>query len=326
MGFAAFIREHKEDWSSLEDLLSRFHKQKHTISAQDIDLLTRLYRRSSTHLAYLRTYYPEDSATSYLNDLVTRAHHIVYREEYTSGHQLSHFFKSYFPSLIQKRGLFIGFAFLLFLVGALSGFLAIYYDPLNLYVVLPPEIAEGVSPDRLGEGHEFISHPVISAAIMTNNIRVAILAFVGGVTFGTFSFYLLLDNGLMLGALAAVFWRAGKLYPFFAYILPHGIIELTAIFIAGGAGLYMGYHMLVPGPYPWKHQFLRSARESAQLLLGTFPLFVIAAVIEGYITPSSLTLGAKYSVAAVTLILLAAYYRYGRFQERQSASLDLTSR
>jgi uncharacterized membrane protein SpoIIM required for sporulation len=151
---------------------------------------------------------------------------------------------------------------------------------------------------------------------MTNNIRVAVLAFVSGITLGLGTIYLLVTNGLLIGALAAVFVQSGKSYIFWAYILPHGIIELTAIFIAGGAGLYMGYRIFVPGPYSRKHRFLESAKESAQLMLGTIPLFVIAGIIEGYITPSAISLEAKYLVASATLLLFAVYYVYGASKQR----------
>ncbi|WP_371756161.1 stage II sporulation protein M [Ferviditalea candida] len=84
----------------------------------------------------------------------------------------------------------------------------------------------------------------------------------------------------------------------------------AVIFVAGGAGLYMGYRMFVPGCYPRKFQLLRSAKESAQLLLGTLPMFVVAGIIEGYITPAELPLQAKYGFAAVTLLLLIFYFLY----------------
>jgi uncharacterized membrane protein SpoIIM required for sporulation len=162
---------------------------------------------------------------------------------------------------------------------------------------------------------------------MSNNIKVAVLAFVGGITFGVATVYFMIFNGLLLGALAAVYWQAGKSYEFWAYILPHGVIELTAIFIAGGAGLYMGYRMFVPGQYPWGLQLIRTAKESVQLLMGTIPLFVIAGIIEGFITPSSLSLTTKYAVAIGTLALLTGYYIYGRLrQQRHKASLDLISK
>lgn len=318
MKLSFFIKENKETWSQLETLIHKFQKKQKEISAEDIDLLTSLYKQISTHVSYAQTYFPTDEITIYLNELITQAHHILYKEQFKSKHQLAYFFKEYFITLIRKRHLFILFAFLLFFIGALSGYIAVQQDPLNVYVILPAQIAENVDPHRVGEGHDQISNPLMSSAIMLNNIKVAIMAFVGGITFGLFTIYAMLYNGLIVGALAAVFHQAGKSYIFWAYILPHGIIELTVIFIAGGAGLYMGYRMFVPGSYPRFKQLRISALESLQLLLGTIPLFVIAGIIEGYITPSQLSLEAKYAFAISTLLFLVMYYLYGLSQHYKS--------
>jgi uncharacterized membrane protein SpoIIM required for sporulation len=322
-----FMKQHRSTWSQLEQILPLFAQSPRKIPAQQIDLLTQLYKKTSNHLAHMRTNHPEDEVTHYLNQLVSQAHHAVFQEQYKSKHQLGHFFKIYFPILLLDRQRFILFAFVLFLIGALSGFIAIIIDPSHLYTVIPKSIAGQIDPNKIGPGGVDIPNASISAAIMTNNIKVAVLAFVGGITFGIATAYFMVFNGLLIGALAAVYWQAGKSYEFWAYILPHGVIELMAIFIAGGAGLYLGYRMFVPGQHPWRLQLIRTAKESVQLLMGTIPLFVIAGTIEGFITPSSLSLATKYAVAGGTLVLLAVYYMYGRVrQQRHNASLALMSK
>lgn len=160
---------------------------------------------------------------------------------------------------------------------------------------------------------------------MTNNIQVAFLAFAGGITFGILTVYVMVSNGIMVGALAGLFWHYGQSYAFWAYIVPHGVIELTAIFIAGGAGLLMGYKLFVPGPYSRVYQLKRQAKRSVQLLLGTIPLFVIAGVIEGFITPASFSLETKYIVACVTILALILYILIGKMllgKNNAKASLD----
>jgi uncharacterized membrane protein SpoIIM required for sporulation len=318
MDIQRLLRRHREDWKELEQLLDTFAKNSTLINAERIHRLAHLYKKASSHLALLQSRYPADELTGYLNQLVTRAHHTIYKQEHHSGKQLSDFFGRYFIGLIRSRRMFILTAFVLLLLGAGTGFIAVYVDPDSLYSVFPSQVADNIDPSRTGEGLEYAAHSIVSAEIMTNNIRVAILAFAAGITFGLGTVYLLAYNGLIIGALAAIYWRAGESYLFWAYILPHGVIELTAIFIAGGSGLYMGYKMWVPGHYPWRLQLLRSAKESVQLLLGTIPLFVIAAIIEGYITPSGLSLEMKYAIAVLTLLLLAAYYAYGTTRERRS--------
>ena len=321
-----FIKLHRSAWIELESLLPLFAKSPKKINADQINQLTHLYKKASSHLAQMRTNHPQDEITHYLNQLVAKAHHAVFQEQFKSKHQLGHFFSVYFPALLRNYQRFIFFAFVLFMTGAASGFISVWNEPANLYAILPYSMAGSIDPDRTGEGLLNAPHAVISASIMTNNIRVAVLAFVAGITFGIGTVYLMVYNGLFVGAITAVYWKAGESYLFWAYILPHGIIELTAIFIAGGAGLYMGYRMFVPGQTPWSLQLLRSAKHSVLLLMGTFPLFVIAGTIEGYITPSALSLEAKYIFAMGTLLLLAAYYVYGWMKRPQSASLDMISK
>ena len=218
---------------------------------------------------------------------------------------------------------FIVIAMVLFIIGGLASFISVINDPLHLYSILPAEMAQGVNPEGLGEGHESIDSSFMSAYIMTNNIQVAILAFAGGITFGLLTVYLLIYNGIIVGALAGLFWNYENSYAFWAYIVPHGMIELTAIFIAGGAGLLMGYKLFVPGRYSRIYQLKEQAKRSVLLLLGTIPLFIIAGIIEGFITPAALSLEAKYVVAIITVIGLIAYILFGKFLlERRNNSYN----
>ncbi|SEC57511.1 stage II sporulation protein M [Paenibacillus sp. GP183] len=317
MEISRFIKEHKSQWTELEQLLAQMgKKRKSRLYAEHLDRFTELYKSVSSHLATLQTYRPADEMTFYLNQLVAKAHNVMYQENNRSSQQLRAFFLNYFPALIRKRKLFVVFALALFLIGGVSGYVAVWKDPLNLYQIVPPSMAAGIDPAQTNQPRGDLHSPLVSTTIMTNNIRVAVMAFVSGITLGLGTIYLLVTNGLLIGALAAVFVQSGRSYIFWAYILPHGVIELTAIFIAGGAGLYMGYRIFVPGPYSRKHRFLESAKESAQLMLGTIPLFVIAGIIEGYITPSAISLEAKYLVAGATLLLLAVYYVFGASKQR----------
>jgi uncharacterized membrane protein SpoIIM required for sporulation len=323
MDISRFIREHKSQWTELEQLLLQLNKRKRSLQASHVNRFTELYKTASAHLATLQTHSPADETTVYLNHLVSQAHNTMYKDSHTSSTQMKAFFLHYFPSLIQARGLFVGFAFVLFLLGGLLGFLSVLHDPLNLAFIMPGGMAENIDPSKTADPRGDLHSPLISTAIMTNNIRVAVLAFISGITLGIGTVYLMISNGLLVGALAAVYMQSGKSYVFWAYILPHGIIELTAIFIAGGAGLYMGYRFFVPGPYPRKLRFLESAKESAQLLIGTIPLFIIAGLIEGYITPSTLPLEIKYIIAGVTLLLLTLYLVYG-IRKRANSTQPLT--
>ncbi|MFZ3579977.1 stage II sporulation protein M [Virgibacillus sp. DJP39] len=318
MNVKQFIKQHRSDWNQLEQLITKLHKSKRNLTAADINKFDRLYQKAAQDLPFSQTYFTNEDVTSYLNGIVSKSHNLLYKDQDSSMKQLRHFFSTKFIGLLLEQWKFVVIAMVLFAAGGGASYISVINDPSNLYSVLPTEMAQGVDPSQLGANSESIDSSFMSATIMTNNIQVAILAFAGGITFGLLTVYLLIYNGILVGALAALFWQSGKSYEFWAYIVPHGMIELTAIFIAGGAGLLMGYKLFVPGPFSRGYQLKVQAKRSVQLLLGTIPLFVIAGVIEGFITPTSLSLETKYLVAFITVIGLILYLIVGRQLQRKA--------
>ncbi len=314
MNVKQFVKMHREEWKQLEQLITTISKHRNAITGDRITQYHRLYQKAAQNLSYSQTYFPNDEVTQYLNGLVAKAHNLLYKDQVSSLKQIRHFFSEKFIKLLLEQWKFVMIAMILFLIGALGSFLSVMTDPLHIYTILPAEIAKGVNPEQLGKGHEAVDSSLMSATIMTNNIKVAIFAFAGGITFGLVTVYLMVYNGIIIGALAALFWHHGKSYDFWAYIVPHGMIELTAIFIAGGAGLLMGYKLFVPGQYTRRYQLKQQAMRSVQLLLGTIPLFVIAGIIEGFITPADISLETKYIVAFLTVIGLILYIVIGKLK------------
>ena len=322
MNIRQFIKQHRKDWKQLEQDVSYLHKNRRKVTGKDISRFHHLYQKVTQHLSYSQTYYPKEEVTAYLNGLVSKSHNLLYRDQVSSFQQVRYFFSSKFIGLLLEQWKFIMIAMFLFLFGGLAAFLSVVDDPLHFYSIMPDGMAAGVDPERLGEGHDSIDSSFMSAQIMTNNMQVAILAFASGITFGLLTIFVLVYNGLIVGGLAAVYWHAGMSYEFWAYIVPHGMIELTAIFIAGGAGLLMGYKLFVPGSYSRGYQLKENAKRSVQLLLGTIPLFFIAGIIEGFITPSTLSLEVKYAVALITVIGLFLYVIWGKLLLEKRGSYE----
>lgn len=325
MNIKQFVQQHRDDWKQLEQLLTILHKRHRSISGREINQFNRLYQKCANHLSYCQTYFPDEDVTAYLNELVAKSHNLLYKDQTSSMKQIRTFFSTTFIRLLLEQWKAVVFAMFLFFIGGLAAFLSVMNDPLHLYSILPEDVAQSVDQNQVGSDPEVIDAPTMSASIMTNNIQVAFLAFAGGITFGILTIYLLISNGIMVGALAGLYFHSGESYSFWAYIVPHGIIELTAIFIAGGAGLMMGYKFFVPGPYTRGFQFKEQAKRSVQLLLGTLPLFIIAGIIEGYITPAALSLETKYLVAFLTLIGLALYVAIGKTLQNRNAKASLDS-
>ena len=321
MNLKQFVKMHRDDWKQLEQFVTQLSKRKRDYTGETITQFHRLYQKAAQNLSYSQTYYPNDEVTPYLNGLVSKAHNLLYKDQVSSIKQIRYFFSTKFIGLLLEQWKFVAAAMILFLIGAIGSFLSVMNDPLHIYSILPAEISQGVDPGKLGKGTSAVDSSLMSASIMTNNIKVGIFAFAGGITFGLVTVYLMVYNGIIIGALAALFWHHGKSYDFWAYIVPHGMIELTAIFIAGGAGLLMGYKLFVPGQYTKGWQLKRQAKRSVQLLLGTIPLFVIAGIIEGFITPAKISLEAKYIVAVLTVAGLILYVLIGKLKLAKNQSI-----
>ncbi|MCJ7842005.1 stage II sporulation protein M [Lederbergia sp. NSJ-179] len=326
MNIKQFTQQHRDNWKELEHLTAIIGKSKKNITAKSMKQFYSLYQKASQNLSYSQTNFPNEELTGYLNELVSRAHNVLYKDQTTSMGQFLHFFTTTFVGLILEQWKAIVVAMALFTLGLLGSFFSVIADPLHIYTILPDDMAHSVDPNQLGSGDGGVDSPTMSASIMTNNIQVAFLAFAGGITLGILTVYVMVYNGIIVGALAGLFWTHGKSYDFWAYIVPHGMIELTAIFIAGGAGMLMGYKIFVPGAYSRGFQLKKQAIRSIQLIIGTIPLFIIAGVIEGYITPTAISLEAKYFVAILTIIGLILYILIGKqLFNRQQATKGVDS-
>ncbi|MDX8046389.1 stage II sporulation protein M [Gracilibacillus sp. S3-1-1] len=314
-----FIKQHRQDWDQLEQLIGQLPKKK---NSEVIEQFQHTYQRAVRQLSYSQTYFPNEDVTNYLNELVAKAHNVLYQPKHSSWRQAYHFFTGKFVGLLLEQWKAVVIALLLFCFGAVASFFAVADNPNSAYGILSEELAQSVDLDSLGEETAGVDAPVMSTEIMLNNIRVAMLAFAGGITLGILTVYVLIYNGIIIGAMAGLFWHYGDTYVFWAYIVPHGVVELIAIFIAGGAGLLMGYKLLVPGNYSRGYQLKKQTIRSVQLLLGTIPLFVIAGIIEGFITPANISLEMKYVVAIMTAFGLIAYMIIGHFLLKRRNRLD----
>ena len=183
----------------------------------------------------------------------------------------------------------------------------------NALYFIPEQLAKSVEKNMNAKSAEAGANfpdelkPLISSAIMTNNIQVGFLAFAFGITLGLGTLYILAMNGMLLGALAALFAKHGYLYQFSALILPHGFMELTAVFICGGAGILLGYSLVDPGDLSRNDSLVLGGKDAVKLVFGVIPLFVAAAAIEGFVTPAHIPPGAKIGIALFTLLPVNLY-------------------
>ena len=306
-----FVRRNQADWRRLEALLDRAEKSMQALSDEELDDLGRLYRQATSDLALAQRDFPNQKVARHLNGLVARAHAVIYRGEPFRMRALRQFFTRTFPQIYRRLWPYTLTAFLVFLVPAIIAFFAVLRNPDAIHLLLGRNAQDLVQQVQEGKMWTEIAPAVRSAAstaILTNNIQVMFLTFAGGVSAGLLTLYVLLVNGLQIGALFGLLQIHGMSANLAEFIIAHGVIELSVIFLSGGVGLYMGDGLLRPGLLRRRDALAARARVGVQAILGGIPLLVIAGLIEGFISPSHLPWQLKAAVGAVSGLLLYGYW------------------
>lgn len=316
-----FVEAHRHHWQRLNELVDKAQRQRlAALSEDELHELGSLYRRASADLARAQTRYTgtnvgRDLVRS-LNDLVLRAHALVYSAPPRSTAAFD-FLLYEFPATFRRRWRAVLVAAVLMYTPALLAYGSVVYNSALASLFVPDTVVKQVQ-DRAkkkivtgwGGNNDYsglVTSPQISSEIMTNNIRVTMSAVALGVTMGLGTGYVLIANGLMLGGLAGVATNARVDRLFWAVILPHGIIELTAICIAGGAGLILARAIYAPGDLPRRDALRIAGNDAARLMLGVSMMLVIAGGIEGFITPQPIAPDLKLAFAVLTGIALVFY-------------------
>ncbi len=306
-----FIRQNAEKWTELENVLKAFpHRHKTWQQNSELLRLDRLYRTCASHLAYAQTYFPDTKTFHYLNGLVARAHGRVYSKRRGIG-DLWRFYTRSLPALLREVSRYIAFAAAVFLIGAIFSYVITLSNADLSHVFLG-----NIRPDMEQSGQVEVQSAYMSSYIMANNIRVSIMAFAFGIFACLGTVYILAQNGLLLGSLTALFVKEGNTLVFSSLILPHGVFELFAIFVSAAAGLILGVALINPGRFSRRDAVAVAGKKAIRLMGLVCPLLIIAAVIEGFITPSALPPFVKLIIAGITGILLILYTRLGLKREK----------
>lgn len=305
-----FVAAKKPNWERLTVILDTAQRGGlAALSAEQLSELGQLYRSATSDLAVARRDFAGHRVADYLNALVARAHAAVYQGRAARRRGLVDFFARSFPRTFRATWGYTLAAFLMFLLPALASFAVAYRDPAAGAALFPgiEDRLQDIRDKREWWKELNDSNAAGASMIMTNNIRVTFLAFAGGILLGLFTLYLLAQNGLMLGVVAGAAQSLGFAANLWGFVAAHGTLELSAIFIAGGAGMQLGWALVRPGLLTRRTALVLAARRAALLLLGCVPILVIAGTIEGFLSPSDLPLGVKLAVSLLSGLLLYGY-------------------
>jgi uncharacterized membrane protein SpoIIM required for sporulation len=303
-----WLQKRKPHWSRLEELLERTtSKGFKSLTRSELQELSLLYRQIAADLAALREDRGSVHFARYLNQLLARAHNTIYSAHRASPSAVVDYFRHAYPQIFQKNLNYCLTAFFIFLASAAVGSALTYHDPDFKVKILGPRMVETIERREMWT-HSIVGiKPIASSAIMTNNLSVAFMTFAAGITGGIGTIYMMVFNGLLIGVIGTACWFTGMSLQLWSFVAPHGVLELPAIFIAGGAGLRLAYGLLFPGFLPRRESVARAGTEAVKLLLGTIPILVIAGVIEAFVSPTGLAVPLKFGMAASLFALLLAY-------------------
>ena len=266
-----------------------------------------LYRQTASDLATVREDASGKQIRVYLNQLLGRCHNLIYMGHKPRMSALVRFYSETYPRVFRRTIRQTLLAVAIFFLTAIAAWVVTLHDPAFAQRLLGPQMTETIEQRRMWTESIVTIKPLASSGIMTNNLSVSFSTFALGITGGLGTIWMIVVNGLLLGTVGAATMRAGMALQLWSFVAPHGVLELPAIFIAGGAGLEIARGLWFPGLLPRKESLVEAGGNASQLLLGTIPMLVIAGVIEGFFSPSAFPVAAKFSLAAVLFAALLGY-------------------
>jgi uncharacterized membrane protein SpoIIM required for sporulation len=302
------VQKREAHWARLEALVAACKgRNVEALSTTDLRELAQLYRQTAADLATAREDPSSARLAAYLNQLLGRAHNLVYAGRARERGGLRRFYARTFPRTFRETWRYTAAATAILAVGALAGGVLAATSPGFERYVLGGEMLDTIERREMWTHSILAVKPLASAGITANNLSVSILVYASGMLAGLGTTYVLLMNGLLLGVLGTVVHDAGMSLALWSFVAPHGTLELPAIFIAGGAGLLIGTSLVVATDRPRGECLVEAGRRSLRLFGGVVPLLVIAGAIEGFVSPSPLPPAMKFLVGGALAVLLAAY-------------------
>jgi uncharacterized membrane protein SpoIIM required for sporulation len=319
----AYVAAHRGEWARLEDLLKRGSRPR-ALSGAEVDELVDLYQRVATHLSVVQSIGRDPALVGRLSSLVARARGVVAGGRRASWGDVVRFLRLDFPALCYRtRWWWLG-ATALFLVVAFSYGTWIATSPEAQLAVAPPEVVKQLVEEDFEDYYSSAPAQDFAARVFTNNAYVAAQSILFGVLLGIPVLYVLFSNALNVGIAGGLMAANDRTGLFFGLILPHGLLELTAVFVACGLGLKLGWTVVDPGGRTRSRALAEEGRALVAGALGLALVLLVSGIIEAFVTPSPLPTWARLAVGVVAELLFLAYvFGPGRRAHQAGTTGDL---
>jgi uncharacterized membrane protein SpoIIM required for sporulation len=302
-----FLVTNQPVWDRLDRLTTQGLRKTSSLSAAELDELVRLYQRTATHLSYVRTYFTDTALTARLTALVGRAATLVYGTRPRSWRAIGRFFAVTFPAAVWQARRFVLASAALTLAPAIAAAVWISHSPKALNAAAPAALRQAYLSHDFANYYSAQPSAQFAAKVTTNNIQVAFLAFAGGILLCGLTAFILVTNGANVGFAAGLFAAAGQQGRFYGLILPHGLLELTSVVVAGGAGLKLGWTLIDPGDRTRATALTEEGRRAVTIVMGLVLTFLVAGTIEGFVTGSALPTWARVGLGVAVESVFVTY-------------------
>ncbi len=272
-----FVKQNTEKWRQFEQT-----------PTTDPDEAAERFIKITDDLAYAKTFYPQSKTTAYINGLAASLHQSIYKNKKEKSNRFITFWKIELPSLFKQYEKPLLYSFIFFIVSCFIGAISAKYDSNFLKLILSPQYVD-MTNENIAKGAPFGVYKsqnefTMFFSIAVNNILVSIVTFLYGIIFSVGAIYNIVRNGIMLGSFEYYFFSKGLGAQSILVIWIHGVIEISSIIIAGGAGLVLGNSFLFPKTYTRIASIKRGAKDGLKMTIGLVPLFIIAAFFESFVT------------------------------------------
>ena len=301
MDIDRYIQRNDPTWRRLSELSQRGARDPRKLDDAEVDELITLYQRVSAHLSHARGRYQDPDLNARLSGILGEARVVLYRRRRPVLRAMVEFFTETFPAAVWVSRRYVAASAAAFLIPALGMGLWLANSPSALDAAIPPEAQELIATEEFADYYSSDAAQNFASYVTVNNIQVAFLAFALGVVPLVGTGWVLALNGMNVGVIGAVMHRAGEGAQFWGLILPHGLLEISAIFVAGAAGLRLSWALVAPGDRTRATALREEGMRSVVIVMGLVVWFVIAGTIEGFVTPSGLPTAMRIAVGAAAL-------------------------
>lgn len=307
MDIDRYIQRNEPEWDHLVDLSKRGSRSIKKLTDAEIDELIHLYQLVSAQLSHVRTTYEDPHLNARLSQILGEARAVIYRGRTHPLTAVAKFFTVTFPAAVWHSRYFVLLSTAMFFVPALLLGFWLAGDPDSLERVVPADLQAEIAESQFADYYKSDSAQNFATSVTLNNARVGLMAFAFGFIPMLGTGFVMVFNGANVGVMGAVMHSSGESAQFWGLILPHGLLEIAAILVAGGAGLRLSWTIIAPGDRTRLRALKEEGLRSISIVFGLVVCFIVAGFIEGFVTPSDLPTSLRIAVGVSALVLFTVY-------------------